>query len=363
LKGEPIQNFGDYLSLLLLRDLFFPTEVQATSIRLIGSTLDDHVIPLDTKWRITKASPKTPVVFWGCGVREPGGLNDGYREVVKILGARGPLSVADLKLAPSTPLGDSALLLPYFYKPRDVPEFKGKTLCIPHFHDHRPDPELLALSGCERVLRPNIPNHPRYLYRTIDAIHSADFVLTASLHGAIVALVYGRPFAYWSNGFLDLPFKWEDFAASVSISGKFADNLPEARALYTREIAPLINIPSLIPLLSVAPFPIRPGPLQKVLCHELVRNSGGSESLPLEINTSIAALASENPVIEKLLMTSEEAAKRFKDNAGIPWRSRMSATRRTTFFLFHRMTKRFRLPRALRQIHKGARAKPLAVKS
>jgi hypothetical protein len=352
LKGKRIQNFGDYLSLLFLRDLFYPTDVNAVSMRLVGSVLDDHVIPLDTKWSMFKASPHAPVVFWACGVRKPGGLNDENRKVSRILGVRGPLSIEDLKLDASTPMGDPGLLIPFLYEPRKVPELQGKTICLPHFHDLRTNDELVNISGCDQVLRPNIPNHPRHLYRTIDAIRAADFVLTASLHGAIIALAYGRPFAYWSNGLLDLPFKWEDFAASVSITKKFATNLEEGRVLYQRGISSQAKIPSLLPILSIAPFPIRLRPLLKVILKELSLDPAATNMDSRDVQDRISALRQENPTVDKMLIASEQAAITFKDQSRFRWRSGTNAASRKSFFLFYQLGRRCRSPLSFRKIYK-----------
>ena len=348
LQGKKIQNFGDFLTVLFLRDLFYPTEVRAASIRLVGSTLDDHIIPLDTKGLRPKASPESPVVFWACGVRKPGGLHEESRKVAKILGVRGPLSMADLKLDPSTPLGDPGLLLPFLYQPRNVPSLQGKSLCIPHFHDKRSDEELMQMAGCDRILRCNISNHSRYLYRTIDAIQSAEFVLTASLHGAITALAYGRPFAYWANGFLDLPFKWEDFAASVSMPCHFAGKLKEARALYEAEMAGAIRIPPLIPMLSVAPFAVRLAPLLWVLRHELAPDVASTDASPLELKAEIVRRARGNAMVETLLARTEEAAERFKFNSGIRWRTSLDAAQRGALSISYRIARHCRFPRPFR---------------
>lgn len=352
LKGESIQNFGDYLSLLFLRDLFYPTDVKAVSMRLVGSVLDDHVIPLDTKWSVFKASPQSPVIFWACGVRKPGGLNEENKKVSRILGVRGPLSVEDLKLSTSTPMGDPGLLIPYLYEPRRVPELEGKAICVAHFHDLRADEELLKISGCDQVLRPNIPNHPRHLYRTIDAIRAADFVLTASLHAAIIALAFGRPFAYWSNGLLDLPFKWDDFAASVSITKKFATNLEEGRALYQREIVHQAKIPSLLPILSIAPFPIRLRPLLKVILKELNLTPASANLASPGVQNRISAFRGENPAVDRMLIASEQAALAFKDQSKFQWRSETSKATRKAFFLFYQLGRRCRSPLPFRKLYK-----------
>jgi hypothetical protein len=98
----------------------------------------------------------------------------------------------------------------------------GRTICIPHIHEPKPHDELLRLSGAELILSPEIDASEDALRDLLDKIASAEFVLTGSLHGAIIACAYKRPFAFWDSGHVDVPFKWEDFARSVNIPAIFA---------------------------------------------------------------------------------------------------------------------------------------------
>jgi hypothetical protein len=92
---------------------------------------------------------------------------------------------------------------------------------VPHIGDKRPDTAVLALSGCDAVLRPTIPNHITAIGQFIDNVLAAEFVPSGSLHPAIVAAACGRPFAFWDSGMVDVPFKWADFTASAGIPCAF----------------------------------------------------------------------------------------------------------------------------------------------
>lgn len=279
LKGSPELNFGDYLSEYLLNHLFLQTPRRPVEIRLIGSVLHNGFVPSE----IATQPPASPsglgpapiggqrkrLIAWGCGIREPGGLSPDHRALVEILSVRGPVSAADLALGPDVPQGDPAFLLPALYTPRHPEEWSGKAVCIPHFHDRRTDRELLAQSGCERVLRPNIAPGEQQIESFIDAVASARFVLSASLHGAVVAAAYRRPFAFWDPGVIDLPTKWRDLAASLAISDHFVRDLPGGVAHYGAQVAAHIRLPSLWNSLAVAPFPLRNDALLKVLRYEL----------------------------------------------------------------------------------------------
>ncbi|SAL86290.1 glycosyl transferase, group 1 [Caballeronia choica] len=273
LKSESVQNFGDYLTEFFLRELFYPFGMDARGVHLIGSVLDDLFVPPLEGDVTTK-----PVVFWGCGLRETGGLTPDRRHRARILSVRGPLSAAELRLGAAVPYGDPALLLPALYTPRQANNFRGKTVCIPHFHDQRSDTDLLNLSGCDLVLRPNIAPDPSEICRFIDSICTAEFVLSAAMHGAVVAAAYKKPFAFWDNGHLDVPFKWLDISASLNIQAVFKANLDDARSHYTSAIEPNITLPSLWPTLATAPLLLRPIALLKALRYDL-RDCSSSEIL------------------------------------------------------------------------------------
>lgn len=175
-----------------------------------------------------------------------------------MLGVRGPLSRHWLDLPADTPLGDPALILPRIFLPSRDDAVAGRTICMPHFLDQTDDATLLALTGADRVLRPNIPANTKVCERLIDAIASARFVLAGALHGAIVAHAFGTPFAFYNAARIDVPFKWQDFAASIGYDCAFVDTVTEGMAYYDANR----GRPSLCwldGLLAAAPFPLRAG--------------------------------------------------------------------------------------------------------
>jgi glycosyltransferase involved in cell wall biosynthesis len=289
LQGQSIQNFGDFLTEFLLERLFLPYGMKARAFHLIGSCIDDVFFDDPLK----QGSIDTPeeyaarrVVFWGCGIRKPGGLSDENRQRAEILAVRGPLTRSALMLGNSVPLGDPAFLLPAIHQPTH--SHSGKTICIPHFNDKRSDSEIIALSGCDSILRPNMPNNRDRLLHFIDSIVAADFVLASSLHGAIVAAAYNRPFAFWDSGCTDLPFKWMDLAELVSIPCKFAKTLKEGVELYSSDISPNYKRPKLWPLLTSAPFVVRSEALIRVLRYDLQQQK--NTSLENDLNQILAYL-------------------------------------------------------------------------
>ena len=192
---------------------------------------------------------------------------------MEILAVRGPLTRSALRLGKTVPVGDPALLLPALHRAAGLwQRGGGQNLIVPHFHDKRSDTELLGLTGCCEVLRPNIPNDLTAISEFIDVVAAADFVLCGAMHAAIVAAAYGRPFAFWDSGDIDLPFKWLDFAASIGIPCAFHPNLTTARAHYETAVAPAIRIPVMWPLLVASPLPVRPDAFANVVAMDVARH-------------------------------------------------------------------------------------------
>jgi GT2 family glycosyltransferase/glycosyltransferase involved in cell wall biosynthesis/SAM-dependent methyltransferase len=260
-KGAAVQNFGDFLSELLLAELFLPEPDTGREIRIIGSCIDDGLVA--TAKIATEFTNLKSHIFWGCGLRREDGLGESARDVSEFLTVRGPLSRSFLRLGDDVPVGDPGLLLPALHQVREEKK-SNDTLLVPHFLDTRSDEELRQLSGCSRVLRPNIPNRMTAITDFIDELVGSEFVLCGSLHAAITAAAYGKPFAFWNSGNIDIPFKWRDFAASLSIPCEFHERIESARIHYASEIAPRLQMPVLWPLLVAAPMAIRPDAFAKV---------------------------------------------------------------------------------------------------
>lgn len=181
---------------------------------------------------------------------------------------RGPLSSQCLGLPDETPFGDPAFLLPSLHLAKTNTTYAGKTVCVPHYSDTRSDEELICASGAEVILRPRLSGTIADIERFIDAVTSAGFILSGALHGVVTASAYGVPFAFWDSGDIDLPFKWEDFAASIGVPCTFVVDVKSAKTHYDRELKHRISIPSMLPSLATAPFPVRPAALVNTLLHE-----------------------------------------------------------------------------------------------
>ncbi len=171
---------------------------------------------------------KGPVDVWGTGAR--GSALDCSRFTFHAV--RGPLTVKLLNLPEDTPLGDPALLLPKWI-------LKGfpmeETLYIPHWASADAATNLeLEQTGADELL--DMMCARKDVKDIIRRISSAGFVLTGSLHGAIIAQAYGVPWAFcFPRGRkVVMPFRLEDWCAYLGIKAELVTNLEEGKLWWER---------------------------------------------------------------------------------------------------------------------------------
>lgn len=265
-KHQSYQNFGDYLPELFSKYILKYPIVQADLYYFVGSVIDE--VWIRRALRQNRGLPSGKVAFWGCGKRDERPLPPRARALCDFYGVRGPLTRDALDLPAETPLGDTGFLTPliYFSHPKKAQTLSNpeNTICIPHVSERKSDEELLKMSGCASVVRPRINADERSLREILDTIRSADFVLSNSLHGAIIACAYDVPFAMWDSGYVDIPFKWSDFAQSINLDATFVSNLAEGISFYG-DIRGKVEKPKLSPLLEVAPWQCRTDVLLRAL--------------------------------------------------------------------------------------------------
>lgn len=259
-QDQPLGNFGDALTVLLLDRLFEPDgPFDDVDLHLIGSVITKHRISNVIEAGLARNDRDSKAVFWGCGKKDALPLSRAAQRRCIFLAVRGPMTRDALGLAPSTPMGDSALLLPRIYQPGVDTSTAGKVLWVPHTHSE--DPTAAELEGCDDfiVRRPEIPNSTEACMRFIDGIASARFVMANAMHAAIVALAYGVPFAFWSGSRIDNPFKWADFATGVGFTMDFSPSYPEGKRAFENaspmEAFSRMNTEA---LLEVAPLRVKP---------------------------------------------------------------------------------------------------------
>ncbi len=259
------QNFGDYLAELFLEELLVLPSWPADAYYLVGSVIREQRIrrTLD-ELRVDADTGR--VAFWGCGLRGPEGLSPEGRGQAAFFGVRGPLTRDALALPADTVIGDPGLLLPLIVEKPVAGH--GRTLCVTHFHEPRSPGDIKSQTGVDDVVSSALPASLPHLREMIRLIAGAGFVLGGSLHAAIAACAYGVPFAFFDSGYIDIPFKWDDFAASVGIPALFARTLAEGRSIHGDAIAGACRPPPLSPLLHAAPFQVLPEMHLRAVVHD-----------------------------------------------------------------------------------------------
>jgi hypothetical protein len=250
----------------MAKELFTHPKVQCDMYVLVGSAIHPGLI--NELKRMAGLKRVNRVAFWGCGMRDTTELPQDEKKRCLFFGVRGPYTRDTLGLPKSTPLGDPGLLAPLFHRPKLNEITNGKIIGIPHMFERKKPGELVKVSGVDMIVRPECASTELGLREILDKIASARFVLAGSLHSAIIACSYNKPFAFWDTGFIDIPFKWKDFAESINIPCKFHQNIVDAEKYYHNVLHNLIKIPSRVSLLDCCPFMVKPSKLIECLVLE-----------------------------------------------------------------------------------------------
>ena len=188
-------NFGDAMTPYFAEKLginpVYVTENDRQKVLFSGSVLN-HAKPGD--------------LVWGSGIANE------YDVVMKdldIRAVRGPLLAKKLAQLgyPETIIGDAGLAMAYVYSPKPL-ETRVRVAVVPHYVDYA---RLLKLFDGAPSVR--VVNVLRPVEEVVDAICSADRVLSSSLHGLVTAAAYDIPFAWLrgSSAIYGDGFKYRDF--------------------------------------------------------------------------------------------------------------------------------------------------------
>jgi hypothetical protein len=265
LSGQ--ENVGDFLSFYFVNRLFKAARVDADVYRLVGSVITATRIQKDVASIAGRSDAR--IAFWGCGCREDEALPPDALAHASFHGVRGPLTRRVLGLSPDTPLGDPGLLLPLLHVPGASERTRNRTIFVPHILDvlRTPQEMLQQCSEADLLVSPIVENTLPAVEQFIDDICSADFVMAGSLHAAIIACAYGVPFSYFDTGYIDQPFKWRDFSASIGTGTYFPRTRGDAETVYRQFLNGRIRRPPLAPLLQAAPLEPRDGILERARGH------------------------------------------------------------------------------------------------
>ena len=202
-------NVGDVaskliVSKLLRRDVlvFGPDPLHAPNLLGIGSILN---------WADANS------VVWGSGCIAPGALP--MERPRAVVAARGPLTCHELERmgvpAPSA-IGDPGALIGDLYSQPRQSEANLIGL-IPHYADLAHPYVEAARQQRALIINPLAP-----LQDYLDALSTAEVIITSSLHGIVFAHALGRPAAWieLSDQVIGGGFKFRDYFASVGFVGE-----------------------------------------------------------------------------------------------------------------------------------------------
>jgi hypothetical protein len=256
-------NFGDYTTSKLLEEFGYKTVEysHADALKILdryefcllgaGSCLNKNFIDLFNVRR---------VYVWGQGK----GIGDyfdiekePYCSKVKIFAVRGPHTIRQLNLNKATPLGDPAFLMPLFFKIKRNPS-QYKITYLPHWSNRKDWDIKKGALGAERFV--DIICNRRKFWPKLNEIVSSSFVLTNSLHGAIICHAYKIPWALClaEGDGLNFPDKWRDFFEYLGINEKgiAVKNYKEGLDWWNT-VGSKAKTRDLSPLLDSFPLPIK----------------------------------------------------------------------------------------------------------
>ena len=256
-------NFGDYITKVLLNEFGYKSVeyCNAGSLNVldkydfcllgVGSNLNKNTLD---RLNIRE------LYIWGQGkgFGEYFDINaEPYIKKVKIFAVRGPHTIRQLKLNVDTPLGDPGFLMPLFYRIRRDPS-QYKVTYIPHWSNRANRNVKKDKVGAERSV--DIKCNKRRFFSKLKEIVSSKFVLTNSLHAAIICHAYKVPWALClvAGDELNFPDKWNDFFEFLGLdsTGNSVKNYSEGLKWWD-DVGSKAKIRDLLPLLNSFPLPFK----------------------------------------------------------------------------------------------------------
>lgn len=224
-----VRNFGDALIDVLYEDFFLESlyRDEKTVYFLLGSVICNEVIEQCLRLNYDP-------FFSECGARGEE-LDSDLLKMSKIHTVRGPLTKKLIEK--SGVLVDSSVDPGYRVKQKVASgNPHGASILIPHMLDPNKHEYIPSGFGANWLKQTDVYIKEQTI-ALIKEISGARFVLTGSLHGAIIAHAYGIPFAPFSTNYVDCPFKWLDWAESVGINYiQFFNNVNDGREWHRNNV-------------------------------------------------------------------------------------------------------------------------------
>lgn len=231
-------------------------------IFLIGSELVGHRFSKKTVYEEAACSS---LHVWGMGAGSDLDLKsrvsqDIYAKI-KIHAVRGPISQKIIGLGPDLPMGDPAFLMPEILPMNQSPT--GGITYVPHHSTlssvNRNIDDILNDIGANEYI--NVVFKKFHFQDVFEKLLSSKFVLTSTLHTAILCVSYGIPWAPIQIpgevvGGKHHPLKWLDVMKWLNISDEqfyFVKDYKSGIAWW-ESVGSKIKIPDLEPLAKSFPF-------------------------------------------------------------------------------------------------------------
>lgn len=200
---KSVPNFGDDLNADLwpaLAPHLFANADDGRGFVGIGTIIGMDVGQIDRLDVFSSGAGNDPIANWA-----------GKQLTVRCV--RGPMTARLLKVDAALALTDGAILTPLAPAFPDRANGGGGTLVIPHFEtlNYPGWPEACAQAGFSLLDPRGTPKD------VIASIAAADVVLTESLHGAILADVYGIPWSVFGTSANFGTSKWVDWLAQFDM--------------------------------------------------------------------------------------------------------------------------------------------------
>lgn len=199
----PFGNFGDDLNAWVWQNFlpgFFTDDSSEPVFVGFGTILNQRLPKFD----------RTIIFGTGYGYGEPPQIDENWT----IYCVRGPLTTAVLHLPEDLAIADPAILVNRAYRPEAIGK-KHKVALIPFAWEMEESPDVF-LEVCQRLNYFCID--PRWeVEKVLQEISQSQLIVTAAMHGAIVADALRVPWIPLKSNAGILDFKWMDFCQSLEL--------------------------------------------------------------------------------------------------------------------------------------------------
>jgi hypothetical protein len=240
-KNKKEKNLGDYLGHVFLDLAGLRVSDKGLPFYFsIGTSISSYW------WNICKG----PKIVWGSG-----SCGSDFPEIQKrdeILAVRGPLSRDYLGLSKEIPLGDPALLISRLYEPINM---HCGPILVENFHSSVAVPKT-QLNMIKKYSMKLIDDNWKLM---LDLISSSDFVFANSLHSAIIAHSYKKPWVFYAPIGSKVPFsfRWKDWFSFLGLPIDALKSIEDLKSAidWWDTYSPVMKKSNLDSLVDTCPWP------------------------------------------------------------------------------------------------------------